>query len=375
VTSGSTGVALVEPDDAIGKPRGASGTSHAPFVEPTVASTTGRAAFLFTEAAFPRSGDAIGSTNDASGKSEAPSVEPTGASDPPDAAFLEPGDAFLEPNVAVGKPKDASAKPDAGSEVPDVALVIADAALLDLLHAVVQPNATGGHPRDTLEHPGDWFTTSTRSIVMPASTTKIVHRARVSLKLPDKVADLIAFAIRVVDAMTSNPAFPTPAPALAVLTAAITTLQNAETAALKRTTGAVTARNEKRAELIALLQQEQGYVQTVADATPESGASIIESAGVAVRKTPVHAARAFAAKQGTVSGAAKITAVVAARRASYEWQYSTDGGKTWVAAPGTLKATTTVTGLPVGTPVQFRYRALTKAGEGDWSQAVVLVVK
>lgn len=76
-----------------------------------------------------------------------------------------------------------------------------------------------------------------------------------------------------------------------------------------------------------------------------------------------------------MSGSAKIVAVVAARRASYEWQSSVDGGKTWVEAAGTLKASTTITGLPVGTAVQFRYRALTKAGEGDWSQAIVLVVR
>jgi hypothetical protein len=189
------------------------------------------------------------------------------------------------------------------------------------------------------------------------------------------VADLIAYANRVVDALTGNPAFPTTAPTLAVLTAAILALQTAETAALARTKGAVTARNEKLAALVALLQQLKGTVQTTADATPENGASIIESAGLAVRKTPVHAARAFTAKQGPVSGSVKVTAVVAARRAAYEWQYSVDGGKTWVAAPGTLKASTTVPGLPVGTAVQFRYRALTKAGEGDFSQAVVLVVK
>jgi len=211
---------------------------------------------------------------------------------------------------------------------------------------------------------------------MPTSTIQIVHRALVSLLLPRKVADLIAFANRLVDAMTNNPAFPAPAPTLAVVTAATAALQVAETAALARTKGAATARNEKRAALVVLLRQlVEGYVQTTADATPQNAASIIESAAVAVRKTPVHAARAFTAKQGPVSGSAKITAVVAARRASYEWQYSTDGGKTWIAAPGTLKATTTVPGLPVGTAVQFRYRALTKAGEGDWSQAIVLVVK
>jgi hypothetical protein len=208
------------------------------------------------------------------------------------------------------------------------------------------------------------------------TTVNIVHRVLVSLLLPRKVADLIAFANRLVDAMTNNPAFPTPTPTLAVVTAAIAALQIAETAALARTKGAATARNEKSATLVVLIRQlVEGYVQTTADATPQNAASIIESAGVTVRKTPARAARAFTVKQGPLSGSAKVTAVVAARRASYEWQYSTDGGKTWIAAPGTLKASTTVPGLPVGTPVQFRYRALTKAGEGDWSQAVVLVVK
>jgi hypothetical protein len=50
------------------------------------------------------------------------------------------------------------------------------------------------------------------------------------------------------------------------------------------------------------------------------------------------AARAFAAKPGPVAGVAKVTAVAASRRASYEWQYSPDRGKTWVTAPPTLQA-------------------------------------
>ena len=110
-------------------------------------------------------------------------------------------------------------------------------------------------------------------------------------------------------------------------------------------------------------------------ASSGNGAAIIQGAGLGVRKIATHAARAFAAKQGTVSGTAKITAVSAGHRASYEWEYSVDGGKTWVAAPTTLQAKTTVVGLAAGTTAQFRYRPVTKAGEGDWSQAVVLLVK
>jgi len=107
----------------------------------------------------------------------------------------------------------------------------------------------------------------------------------------------------------------------------------------------------------------------------ESGASIIASAGVGVKKPVARAPRVFDAKLGPVSGTAKLLAASAGHRASYEWQYSTDGGKTWVLAPVTLQAKTTIVGLTPGATVQFRYRPVTKVGEGDWSQTIVLLVK
>jgi len=208
-----------------------------------------------------------------------------------------------------------------------------------------------------------------------ATTTISIHRATVSLKLPAKVADFIAYGTGIVHAMTNNPAFPAPVPALSALSAALSELQAAETLALTKAKGTAAARNDKRAVVVSLLQQLRGYVQAVADATPENGATIIQSAAIAVRKTPVRTTRVFAVKPGAVSGAVKITATIAARRASYEWQYSTDGGKTWVSAPATLQAKTTVTGLPSGATAQFRFKTVTKTGEGDWSQAIGLLVK
>jgi hypothetical protein len=207
------------------------------------------------------------------------------------------------------------------------------------------------------------------------NSKKVIHRATASLNLPRPVPALITYAIGIVKAMTGNAAFPTPVPALAAVTTAITELQAAETTALARTRGAVEMRNEKRAALVTLLQQLRGYIQTVADANVENGASIITSAGVAVKRIHAPAARVFVAKQGAVSGSAKLVAATAARRASYEWEYSTDGGKTWVVAPATLQAKTTVVGLTPGSTVQFRYRPVLKTGEGDWSQPVSLIVK
>jgi len=208
-----------------------------------------------------------------------------------------------------------------------------------------------------------------------ATTNKSLQRATVSLKLPAKVADLIAYTTGVVHAMTNNPAFPAPVPTLAALSAAVTDLQAAETVALTRVRGAAAARDDKRAVVVSLLQQLRGSVQAVADATPENGATIIQSTGLAVRKLVVRPARVFAVKAGPLTGTATATTAIAARRASYEWESSVDGGKTWVSAPVTLKSKATILGLPAGTVVQFRSRAVTKSGEGDWSQVVAMLVK
>jgi hypothetical protein len=206
------------------------------------------------------------------------------------------------------------------------------------------------------------------------SATKSVHRSLVSLDLPKKVPALISYANSVVTAMTGNTSLPTPAPTLAAVTAAITALQTAQSAAIARTKGAVVARNDKQAALVALLQELKAYIQKTADADTDNGSAIIQSAGVSVRKTPVRKPRVFSAVQGAVSGAAKLVTASAGPRASYEWQYSVDG-KTWVPALATLQAKTTVTGLTSGATVQFRYLAVTKTGQGDWSAPVSLLVR
>jgi hypothetical protein len=208
-----------------------------------------------------------------------------------------------------------------------------------------------------------------------AANTKTIRRSIASLNLaPNKVPALVTYTQGIVKAMTGNPAFPSSAPALAAITAAANDLQTAETAALARTKGAVAVRNARRAALVVRLQQLRGTVQAAADADVENGAAIIQGAGMEVRKTPVRVPRVFDAKPGANSGSAKLVAASAGARSSYEWQYSTDG-KAWVTAASTIQAKTTIPGLTPGSTVQFRYRAVTKTGEGDWSQAVSLIVK
>jgi hypothetical protein len=175
--------------------------------------------------------------------------------------------------------------------------------------------------------------------------------------------------------MTGNPAFPSPVPALATITTALNELQVAQAAALTRAKGTASVRNEKRTTLVQLLMHLKSYIQTRVDANPDAGASIIESAGVALRKTAVRRARVFVARVGANSGTANVVAPSAGHRASYEWEYSVDGGKTWTLAAPTMKAKTTVNGLPTATVVQFRYRAVTPTAVSDWSAPASLLVQ
>ena len=199
-------------------------------------------------------------------------------------------------------------------------------------------------------------------------------RALAALKLPRKIADLINIAQVIVKAMTGSPNFPNPQPTAAVMTAAVDDLVAAENVAKVRTTGAVALRNAKKAVLVTLLEQWRTCVQSTADASPENAANIIQSGGVALRRNQVRKFLGFHAKLGTAPGSVKVVAPAAARRACYNWQYSVDGGKTWVGLPQSLQSRTTVTGLPTMTTVQLRYFATVKEGEGTWSQPISILV-
>jgi hypothetical protein len=202
-----------------------------------------------------------------------------------------------------------------------------------------------------------------------------VHRILVALAMPKPVPAFIVYARNIVERITGNPHFPSPVPTPAAITKATDDLQVAEAAVLTRVKGAVPVRNQKRAALVTLLDQLRGYVQTVADADPVNSTAIVESSGLVIRKTTPRKPHVFTAKAGAVTGTAKLVAPFAGPRASYEWQTSADGGKTWIPASATIQAKTTIAGLVPGATVQFRYRAVTRAGEGNWSEPVSLIVQ
>ncbi len=205
--------------------------------------------------------------------------------------------------------------------------------------------------------------------------SKSIRRTFVSANLPRPVPLLIPFAQNVVQQMTGNAHFLTPTTPLADVSAAIAALQAAETATLSGLKGTVVVRNDRKAALVTLMGELRNYVQKTADADAQNAAAIIQSSGFSLRKTPARKPRVFAAKPGAVSGSVDVVTARASVRASYEWQYSVDGGKTWIEAPPSLRSSTTIVGLPIAVSVQLRSRAVTKAGPGDWTQPLAIVVK
>jgi len=195
-----------------------------------------------------------------------------------------------------------------------------------------------------------------------------------ALKLSPRVKNVISFAQSVAAALTGNPSFPSPNPTLATLNADIAALVAAEAAVLSRMKGAAVTRDEKLAIVKDDLLHARNYVQQVADANPTTAQSIIESAGMSIRAVTLHTKSDLTVEQGAVSGSAHLVAKAAGHRAAYDWQYSTDQ-KTWSDAPTTLKAKTDILGLTVGTTYYFRFRAVLKTGEGNWSQVVSLPVQ
>ena len=197
----------------------------------------------------------------------------------------------------------------------------------------------------------------------------------VVMQFPKPVPALIKWVGAFIAALTNNPLLPNSAAIVAALTTALAALDGAETATKARTKGSVAARNTARAALLVQLRAAKAFVQHTADASPEKAVEAITSAGLLTRKPTTRSKAAFAVKQGPTTGTVRLVARSAGVRASYEWQWSSDGGKTWVLLPSTLQARTTLSGVAAGTNGVFHFRAVTKTGEGDWSQPTSFIVK
>jgi len=195
----------------------------------------------------------------------------------------------------------------------------------------------------------------------------------VTLNLPTSVPALISRATAIVTAMSANSGtFKAPTPAFAVVTSHVSGLSSAE-AAYKAHTGTRADRDTQYQLVVEDCKQLHAYVQLLANASPSEASTIAADAAMTLRKKGSRHKSDLATSQ-EVTSTVKVVAKATNGGRSYEWQYSTDGGKTWVSVPPTTQAQVSIPNLQPGVMTQFRQRAVTKSGPTDWSNPVSTLV-
>ena len=196
------------------------------------------------------------------------------------------------------------------------------------------------------------------------------------LLLPRSPDQTLTFGKAVYEAMLGNPHFPSPNPPLDVFKANLEAYEDATTKAAARTKGAVITRDALKKQVVNDLSHLRDYVQYVAEkcASPAEAATVIASAFMSIKKVPQRVTAPLTAKNTGIPGQVALAAKPVAQRATYYWEYSLDL-VTWTEVPETLNARTRVEGLPWAKMSYFRFRALTRAGKGEYSQVVSLLVQ
>jgi hypothetical protein len=194
------------------------------------------------------------------------------------------------------------------------------------------------------------------------------------LKLPKAIALFILFVQHVLQSMTNNPWFASMAALIATTTTDLATLLSAQAKALSKAKGAVEARDDAKKVVVDDLKLLKSGVQTIINQNPGVAATIIESAGFFQRKATLPFKPNLEARMAPVTPGEVLVRARAVKRASYEWQYSLDGGKTWIAMGTTTVANTSLLGMTAGTTVLFRFRTTVSKTTSDWSPTLSFVV-
>ena len=194
------------------------------------------------------------------------------------------------------------------------------------------------------------------------------------------VSEKIALARQIVTAMTGNAHFTSPQPSLTTITAAVNSLEQAESAAQAARQQArltIVARNNKEDDLGQLMSQSAGYVTAIAGGDE----LIIQSAGMGVRASPGTSAApgqpgALSATAGDHDGSMDLSWDPIVEAASYLIEKSPDPptATSWTHLGVSTKSTFTVTGLPSGTRVWFRVAAVNANGQSPWSDPATKIV-
>jgi hypothetical protein len=213
-------------------------------------------------------------------------------------------------------------------------------------------------------------------------STILIPRTRVAIGFTRKNFPLLITRANAVQAAVAAnaPEFPAVDPTPDAFLVQIQTLEAAQQRTTAKVPGASADRNAAADVVITSLETIRTYVQGLCDRAPEKAPQLVAAAALkVVVSTPGHKP-VIAAKLGVASGSvllrANKQALVGKTSAmcTFNWEYSLDGQKTWVAVPGTPVPATTLTGLPPLATVSFRVSVTMKKATGAYCQPVSIIV-
>ena len=177
----------------------------------------------------------------------------------------------------------------------------------------------------------------------------------------------------------ANPTLPLPA-----FQGLIQSLGTAHQAVKTRVIGAREKRDVQRGLLLTGMEVERTFVQSLADANASNAAALITNAGLVVASIPVFNKAMLTLRNAKQSGSVACDANVGlllgagtshpAQRRYFNWQYTLDGGKSFVPMLPTTRGKSLLQGLTPLTTVGVRVSMTNAEGPGEWSQVVTILV-
>jgi hypothetical protein len=207
-------------------------------------------------------------------------------------------------------------------------------------------------------------------------STITLRRARVALKLGRTVGRVTSRSKLIAMTLPGTAWAPALTPTVAEVEGHIADYEEAALVAKSRAPGAVADRNAKEEVVRRDMEAWAQIVQTIADNQPADARAIIESAAMFVRIVTIRAKPPLAVVLGPQPGMVTLIAKAGpkGKKVFYEFQYTLDGGVTWLVAGTSTDARLDVAKLPPVTWIGFRYRINHKAISGAWSQVVTELV-
>ena len=186
-------------------------------------------------------------------------------------------------------------------------------------------------------------------------------------------AELIGTATAILAAMTDNPDFPNPAPALATVQAAMSAFQSAVAAAAGGGIVLTAAKNAARTPFAALLRELASYVHVACkgDVKKLFGSGFPTQKPVRQPVGALPAPTGLTLAIGLRSGELAATAAPVPGAVLYTWQVAlASAPDTPIQTTQTTAASTTFANLIPGTQYSITMNAIGTAGPSDWTDAV-----